>query len=57
MAFTLPNLPYSKDALAPHISANTLSFVISRRYQPTPIYHSLLQQDQINLPSTARRIE
>jgi len=24
MAFTLPNLPYSKDALAPHISAETL---------------------------------
>jgi Fe-Mn family superoxide dismutase len=26
MAFTLPNLPYSKDALAPHISAETLEF-------------------------------
>lgn len=24
MAFTLPNLPYAKDALAPHISAETL---------------------------------
>ncbi|MEQ8434899.1 MAG: superoxide dismutase [Oceanicaulis sp.] len=26
MAFTLPDLPYSKDALAPHISAQTLEF-------------------------------
>ena len=26
MAFTLPNLPYAKDALAPHISAETLEF-------------------------------
>jgi Fe-Mn family superoxide dismutase len=26
MAFTLPDLPYSKDALAPHISADTLDF-------------------------------
>ncbi len=26
MAITLPELPYAQDALAPHISANTLSF-------------------------------
>ena len=26
MAFTLPDLPYAQDALAPHISAETLSF-------------------------------
>ena len=26
MAFQLPDLPYSKDALAPHISAETLEF-------------------------------
>ena len=26
MAFTLPDLPYSKDALAPHISSDTLDF-------------------------------
>jgi Fe-Mn family superoxide dismutase len=26
MAFTLPELPYSKDALAPHITAETLEF-------------------------------
>ena len=26
MAFTLPDLPYAKDALAPHISSETLDF-------------------------------
>ena len=26
MAFTLPDLPYAQDALAPHISGETLSF-------------------------------
>jgi Fe-Mn family superoxide dismutase len=26
MAFTLPNLPYAKDALAPHMSAETLEY-------------------------------
>ena len=26
MAFQLPDLPYSKDALAPHMSAETLEF-------------------------------
>ncbi len=26
MAFTLPDLPYAKDALAPHISAETLEY-------------------------------
>lgn len=26
MAFTLPNLPYAKDALAPHISAETMEY-------------------------------
>ena len=26
MSFTLPDLPYAKDALAPHISPETLEF-------------------------------
>jgi hypothetical protein len=29
--------------------ANLLSFTISRRLQPTPIYHALLEQDGIHL--------
>ncbi len=37
--------------LVPLMVANLLSFVISRRYQRTPVYHALLEQDGIHLPS------
>ncbi len=37
--------------LVPLMVANMLSFVISKRYQPVPIYHALLHQDGIHLPS------
>ncbi|MDE3061182.1 MAG: superoxide dismutase, partial [Pseudomonadota bacterium] len=33
MTFTLPPLPYAQDALAPHISANTLSFHYGKHHQ------------------------
>jgi Fe-Mn family superoxide dismutase len=33
MAFTLPELPYPKDALAPHISAETLDFHHGKHHQ------------------------
>ena len=33
--------------LVPLMVANMLSFVISRRYQPVPVYHALLQQDGV----------
>ena len=33
MAFTLPNLPYEKTALAPHISAETLEFHHGKHHQ------------------------
>jgi superoxide dismutase, Fe-Mn family len=33
MAFTLPELPYAKDALQPHISAETLDFHYGRHHQ------------------------
>jgi CIC family chloride channel protein len=39
--------------LVPLMVANMLSFVISRRYQPVPIYHALLHQDGVHLPSSA----
>jgi CIC family chloride channel protein len=35
--------------LVPLMVANLLSFTISRRLQPTPIYHALLEQDGIHL--------
>lgn len=36
--------------LVPLMVANLLSFAISRRYQPTPLYHALLEQDGVHLP-------
>ena len=33
MAFTLPDLPYAKDALAPHISGNTLEFHYGKHHK------------------------
>jgi Fe-Mn family superoxide dismutase len=33
MAFTLPELPYPKDALAPHISAETVDFHYGKHHQ------------------------
>ncbi|MEQ8894064.1 MAG: superoxide dismutase [Sandaracinaceae bacterium] len=33
MAFTLPELPYAKDALAPHISKETLEFHYGKHHQ------------------------
>jgi CIC family chloride channel protein len=39
--------------LVPLMVANLLSFLISRRYQPVPVYHALLHQDGVHLPSPA----
>ena len=39
--------------LVPLMVANMLSFAISRRYQPVPVYHALLHQDGVHLPSAA----
>src|ERR1700684_3393299 len=39
--------------LVPLMVANMLSFAISTRYQPVPVYHALLQQDGVHLPSAA----
>jgi CIC family chloride channel protein len=41
--------------LVPLMVANLLSFLISRRFQPVPVYHALLQQDHVHLPSAAMR--
>lgn len=42
--------------LVPLMVANLLSFFISRRFQPVPVYHALLQQDHVHLPSAASRV-
>jgi CIC family chloride channel protein len=42
--------------LVPLMVANLLSFVISRRYQPTPVYHALLEQDHVHLPAPSLKL-
>ena len=39
--------------LVPLMLANMLSFMISKRYQSVPVYHALLHQDGVHLPSPA----
>ena len=39
--------------LVPLMVANLLSFTISRRFQPVPVYRALLRQDRVHLPSSA----
>ena len=41
--------------LVPLMVANLLSFAISKRFQPVPIYHALLHQDDIHLPTVVER--
>jgi CIC family chloride channel protein len=41
--------------LVPLMVANLLSFTISRRYQPTPVYHALLEQDHVHLPTPVQK--
>jgi CIC family chloride channel protein len=41
--------------LVPLMVANMLSFVISKRYQSVPVYHALLHQDHIHLPTAGPR--
>jgi CIC family chloride channel protein len=36
--------------LVPLMVANLLSFVISKRFLPSPVYHALLKQDDVHLP-------
>jgi CIC family chloride channel protein len=53
--FTIFEITQDYQILVPLMVANLLSFTISRRYQPLPIYEALLRQDEIHLPSSAPR--
>jgi CIC family chloride channel protein len=48
--FMIFELTQDYQILVPLMVANLLSFTISRRYQPVPIYHALLEQDGTPLP-------
>jgi CIC family chloride channel protein len=42
--------------LVPLMVANMISFWISRQFQPKPLYHALLEQDQVYLPEVGGRM-
>jgi CIC family chloride channel protein len=42
--------------LVPLMIANMISLLISRQYQPIPLYRALLQQDKVHLPEPGTRL-
>lgn len=54
MAFELPPLPYAKDALAPHISANTLDFHYGKHHQT---YVTMLNNLTKDTPLAGKSLE
>jgi chloride channel protein, CIC family len=49
--FMIFEITQDYEILVPLMVANMLSFAISKRYQPVPVYHALLHQDDVHLPS------
>src|SRR5690606_38563537 len=49
--FMIFELTQDYQIIVPLMVANLLSFYLSRRFQPLPIYHALLEQDHVHLPS------
>lgn len=54
--FMIFELTQDYQILVPLMVANLLSFLISRRFQPKPVYHALLEQDGVHLPGEASRV-
>lgn len=54
--FMIFELTQDYQILVPLMVANLLSFMISKHYQPKPIYHALLEQDLIFLPGPESRL-
>ena len=53
--FMIFELTQDYQILVPLMVANMLSFMISKRYQPKPVYHALLEQDHVHLPGSDSR--
>jgi CIC family chloride channel protein len=54
--FMIFELTQDYQILVPLMVANLLSFMISKHFQPKPIYHALLEQDGIFLPGPESRL-
>jgi CIC family chloride channel protein len=53
--FMIFELTQDYQILVPLMIANMLSFIISRRFQPRPVYSALLEQNGIHLPENEAR--
>lgn len=53
--FMIFELTQDYQIIVPLMVANLLSFYLSRRFQPLPLYHALLEQDHVHLPSPIAR--
>ncbi len=49
--FMIFELTQDYQVLVPLMIANMISYLISARYQPMPLYHALLQQEHVHLPA------
>jgi CIC family chloride channel protein len=54
--FMIFELTQDYQVFVPLMIANMISFAISKHYQPTSLYHALLQQDHVHLPAPGARI-
>jgi CIC family chloride channel protein len=55
--FMVVEVSGSYSAILPVMISNTIAYLISRRYQPTPLFDLLAQQDGMTLPSMEERRE
>jgi CIC family chloride channel protein len=54
--FMIFELTQDYQVLVPLMIANMISLLISREYQPVPLYKALLQQDSVHLPQAGARL-
>jgi CIC family chloride channel protein len=50
--FMIFELTQDYQVLVPLMVANMISYLISKRYQPVPLYRALLEQDNVHLPQS-----
>jgi chloride channel protein, CIC family len=53
--FMIFELTQDYQVLVPLMIANMISFLISKRYQKVPLYHALLEQENIHMPQPGTR--
>jgi CIC family chloride channel protein len=54
--FMIFELTQDYQVFVPLMIANMVSFAISKHYQPTSLYHALLQQDGVHMPTAGARM-